>query len=155
MLRREFVLQMMRNGFLSGTLASVTGCGTLFHGERQGQPHSHQIDWGIAALDGLGLLLFFVPGVVAFAVDFYTGTIYLPLEQCTSHPVRSGAPQEQRREAVPGKQTELIMVSDAVEFSRIDCPRMNLDPPSIERAVAAHIDRPLNLQDSDVRVSQL
>jgi hypothetical protein len=29
-------------------------------------------------LDGLGLLLFFVPGVIAFAVDFGTGAIYLP-----------------------------------------------------------------------------
>lgn len=34
------------------------------------------IDPGIAVLDGLGLLLFIVPGVIAFAVDFTTGTIY-------------------------------------------------------------------------------
>jgi hypothetical protein len=30
------------------------------------------------ALDGVGLLLFLVPGVIAFAVDFATGAIYLP-----------------------------------------------------------------------------
>lgn len=46
--------------------------------ERRHQPRSHQIDWKVAALDGLGLLLFFVPGVIAFVVDFYTGAIYLP-----------------------------------------------------------------------------
>jgi hypothetical protein len=33
---------------------------------------------GVAILDGLGLLLFIVPGVIAFAVDFSNGTIYLP-----------------------------------------------------------------------------
>lgn len=29
-------------------------------------------------LDGIGLLFFLVPGVIAFAVDFSNGTIYLP-----------------------------------------------------------------------------
>ena len=36
------------------------------------------MDWGIFALDAVGLLLFFLPGVIAFAVDFSTGAIYLP-----------------------------------------------------------------------------
>ena len=29
-------------------------------------------------LNSIGLLFFFVPGVIAFAVDFINGTIYLP-----------------------------------------------------------------------------
>ena len=33
---------------------------------------------GVAILDGIGLLLFIIPGVIAFAVDFNNGTIYLP-----------------------------------------------------------------------------
>lgn len=37
-----------------------------------------KIDPGVAVLDGLGLLLFLIPGVIAFAVDFNNGTIYLP-----------------------------------------------------------------------------
>jgi len=32
----------------------------------------------VVALDAIGLLFFFVPGVIAFAVDFVTGAIYLP-----------------------------------------------------------------------------
>ena len=56
---------------------SCLGCGTLLHPERKGQTGG-QIDWRIAALDGAGMLLFFVPGVIAFAVDFYHGTIFLP-----------------------------------------------------------------------------
>ena len=35
-----------------------------FWGDRCGRAHSNQIDWRIVALDGLGLLLFFIPGVM-------------------------------------------------------------------------------------------
>jgi hypothetical protein len=55
----------------------VAGCGTVMYPERRGQ-RSGRIDVGIAVLDGLGLLLFIIPGVIAFAVDFSTGAIYLP-----------------------------------------------------------------------------
>jgi len=71
-----------RRGFLhaaaAGSLGVVTGCGTLMHPERRYAPNDGRLDWGIVALDGLGLLLFFIPGVIAFAVDFTTGAIYLP-----------------------------------------------------------------------------
>jgi hypothetical protein len=53
------------------------GCGTLLHPERRGQPPG-RIDPAIAVLNGVGLLLFVVPGLIAFAVDFATGAIYLP-----------------------------------------------------------------------------
>ncbi|PSL12264.1 hypothetical protein CLV44_11999 [Marinobacterium halophilum] len=60
------------------TLAlTLGGCGTIMHPERKGQV-SGRIDPGVAVLDGIGLLFFFVPGVIAFAVDFNNGTIYLP-----------------------------------------------------------------------------
>lgn len=55
----------------------LSGCGTIMHPERKGQV-SGRIDPAIAVLDGIGLLFFFVPGVIAFAVDFSNGTIYLP-----------------------------------------------------------------------------
>lgn len=58
------------------TLQTI-GCGTIIYPERRGQK-AGRIDPGVAVLDGLGLLLFFVPGVVAFGVDFATGAIYLP-----------------------------------------------------------------------------
>ena len=47
--------------------------------ERKGAPHSDEIDPNIVILDGLGLLLFIIPGLVAYGVDFYTGAIYLPV----------------------------------------------------------------------------
>lgn len=55
----------------------LVGCGTIMYPERKGQK-AGRIDMGVALLDGLGLLLFLIPGVIAFAVDFNNGTIYLP-----------------------------------------------------------------------------
>jgi len=60
-------------------LVPTLGCGTIFFSERQGQDHEGaDLDPNILILDGLGLLLFIVPGLVAFGVDFATGAIYLP-----------------------------------------------------------------------------
>jgi hypothetical protein len=57
--------------------AQMIGCGTIMYPERKGQKGG-KIDAGVAVLDGLGLLLFLIPGIIAFAVDFNNGTIYLP-----------------------------------------------------------------------------
>ncbi len=62
---------------ITGLLTQVSGCGVLLHPERQGQ-QSGDIDVRVALLDGIGLLFFVVPGLVAFGIDFYQGTIYLP-----------------------------------------------------------------------------
>jgi hypothetical protein len=58
-------------------IIELAGCGTILYPERKGQKDG-RIDPGIAVLDGLGLLFFIIPGVIAFAVDFTTGAIYLP-----------------------------------------------------------------------------
>lgn len=58
-------------------IVGLSGCGTILHPERKGQVDG-RIDPGVALLNGVGLLFFFVPGVIAFAVDFSNGTIYLP-----------------------------------------------------------------------------
>src|SRR5476651_2239592 len=55
----------------------LMGCGTLMYPERRGQ-RGGSIDVGVAILDGIGLLFGIIPGVIAFAVDFSNGTIYLP-----------------------------------------------------------------------------
>lgn len=58
-------------------ISQLTACGTILYPERRGQA-SGSIDAGVAVLDAVGLLFFFIPGVVAFGVDFATGAIYLP-----------------------------------------------------------------------------
>ena len=55
----------------------LMGCGTLMYPERRGQKGG-RLDIGITVLDGIGLLFFIIPGVIAFCVDFSNGTIYLP-----------------------------------------------------------------------------
>jgi hypothetical protein len=55
----------------------LSSCGTLLYPERRGQS-AGRLDVGVVALDGIGLLVFLVPGVIAFVVDFSTGAIYLP-----------------------------------------------------------------------------
>lgn len=62
---------------LVGLFLQSAGCGTILYPERKGQP-AGQLDPKVVALDAVGLLLFFIPGVIAFAVDFNNGTIYLP-----------------------------------------------------------------------------
>ncbi len=68
---------MQRTLALTLTVSLLSGCGTVLYPERKGQV-SGRIDPAVAALNGVGLLFFFVPGVIAFAVDFNNGTIYLP-----------------------------------------------------------------------------
>lgn len=69
--------RIVRLIYLLSLTVMLSACGTLFHPERKGTV-SGSIDPAIAILDGLGLLVYFVPGVIAFAVDFNNGTIYLP-----------------------------------------------------------------------------
>lgn len=78
MQRRQFLSDVLKHAATGAAAGSLSGCGTLLYSERVGRPHTHQIDWKVAAMDGLGLLLFFIPGVIAFVVDFSTGAIYLP-----------------------------------------------------------------------------
>lgn len=63
--------------FITTLLFNLSACGTILHPERKGQ-RSGNIDAGVAVLDGIGLLFFVIPGVIAYAVDFTNGTIYLP-----------------------------------------------------------------------------
>jgi len=84
----------------------LQACGTILYPERKGQIDG-RIDVGVALLDGLGLLLFLVPGVIAFAVDFSTGAIYLP--------------GGERAELAPEQQKELeAMMADSERKAEID-----------------------------------
>ncbi|GAA5525900.1 hypothetical protein Maes01_02473 [Microbulbifer aestuariivivens] len=56
---------------------NLTACGYFLYPERQGQSGG-RIDPVVVILDGAALLFGVLPGIVAFAVDFTNGTIYLP-----------------------------------------------------------------------------
>ena len=61
-----------------GIIVQLTGCGYFLYPERRGQRPYGRIDPAIVVLDALGLFLFIVPGVIAFAVDITNGTLYRP-----------------------------------------------------------------------------
>lgn len=66
------------SGVLTASLLlQLAGCGTLLYPDRRGQIDG-RIDPAVAALNAVGLLFYLVPGLVAFAIDFTTGAIYLP-----------------------------------------------------------------------------
>ncbi|MCC7330648.1 MAG: hypothetical protein IT484_10960 [Gammaproteobacteria bacterium] len=94
-------------------------CGLLIYPERKGQT-SGRIDPGVAILDAAGLIVFIVPGLVAFGVDFVTGCIYLP-----GGSKRAGADVPATVVLDPG----------------------GLDAAAIERAVQAATGQPVDLAD--------
>ncbi len=124
--------QLLQSALLTPLAALLAGCGTILHPERRGQP-AGRIDWGIFALDALGLLLFFIPGVIAFAVDFSNGTIYLPACDCA--------------ENAPGRRHG--------KFIAIDVPRDQLTADRVEEIVAKHTQRPVRLAAGAYRTREL
>ncbi|GAA5442224.1 hypothetical protein Misp06_00397 [Microbulbifer sp. NBRC 101763] len=58
-------------------LMNLSACGYFLYPERKGQAGG-RVDPAVVILDGAALLFGIIPGVVAFAVDFTNGTIYLP-----------------------------------------------------------------------------
>src|SRR5690606_29818713 len=105
MLRRHFVSQAITLGTATATMVSLGGCGTLLHSERLNQPHGRDLDWKIVALNGLGLIFFFIPGVIAFVVDFHTGAIYLPPYRGAGKPPLADDPQQIAGNAPHGSET--------------------------------------------------
>ncbi len=80
-MRFTFLSRLLRPTAVATALATLTvslGCGTILYPERRGQRTTARIDAGVAVMDALWCLLFIIPGVVAFAVDFSDGAIYLP-----------------------------------------------------------------------------
>ncbi|HCA02612.1 MAG TPA: hypothetical protein DEO68_10590 [Halomonas campaniensis] len=74
---QQAVRRWLTGAIVGVSIVTLSGCGTLFHPERKGQM-SGNVDPVVAIANGVGLLFFIVPGVIAYAVDFSNGTIYLP-----------------------------------------------------------------------------
>ena len=114
---------------LAGTILWTSSCGTLIHPERVGQPRTGRLDASIVLLDGLGLLLFFIPGVIAFIVDFGSGAIYLPPSYGDAT-----APQDWRVVHVPPDE---------------------LTPARIQQVVSQETGEAVDLDNEGVRVEKL
>ncbi|MGE3317085.1 MAG: hypothetical protein AB7O26_18365 [Planctomycetaceae bacterium] len=119
---------------LAATLAfQSVSCGTLLHPERQGL-RSGRLDPSIVVLDGLGLLFFFVPGIIAFAVDFATGAIYLPPDEFGYFAPGAAVPQQ---------------------LTRIETGNSSLDRRQVESIVRERTGKSIDLDAHAVRVVEL
>jgi hypothetical protein len=143
MQRRDF-LQLTAQWTAVGCTAGVAGCGTIFYPERVHQPHSNDLDWKVVAFDGLGLLLFFVPGVIAFVVDFATGAIYLPPKYTVVTSQKPVANSNSSKD----KPTE-------PNLKRIHVAKGKLTAAKIESVVGEQIGQPISLTEEQVRVSRM
>jgi hypothetical protein len=126
--RREFLL----SGLCSAIAVSTLGCGTVLHPERRGQA-AGPLDWKIVTLDAVGLIFFFVPGVVAFAVDFSNGTIYLPSESYG------------KADAQP----------DSPELREVSIPTSELSNSRIQDVVTEHVGRDVHLESGEYETREL
>lgn len=117
---------------LATLLINLSACGTILYPERKGQ-RAGRIDVGVAVLDGIGLLFFLVPGVIAYAVDFATGTIYLP----------------------GGRHAALDNPLDKNDMLVLHVGKENLSRENIERVIYAQTGKDLNAANADVEVYKL
>jgi hypothetical protein len=113
-------------GLIAAAMLVQAGCGYILYPERRGQ-RGGRVDVGVVVMDSLLLLLFIVPGVVAFVVDVSSGTIYLPGG-------RAGA---------EGGALAVVRVG------------ANPDRARIEAAVGEHLGRPVDLADPWVEVRSI
>lgn len=114
------------------SLLHLTSCGVLLYPERQGQARG-RIDPAVAILDGIGVVLFVIPGLLAFLIDFHQGTIYLPSSH-GSNQTQDTAPQIIK---VEGKmdQKDIETIIGHATGSEI-----NLNGPGV---IASAVDRSL------------
>jgi hypothetical protein len=141
-------------------------CGTLIHLERVGQPHTTRLDPSIVVLDGLGLLIFLVPGIAAFVVDFSTGAIYLPEHPYSPYPPPPGAYPQPATYPQPGGYpsppaypppgppvpTGASSQLTAPPMTRIDTDPESLTKEKIAAVIRARTGREVNLDAPEVRV---
>lgn len=124
-----------KTAFVALLLLATVSCGTLLYPERRGQPPG-RIDPAVVILDGIGLLFFFVPGVIAFAVDFGTGAIYLPQDCCAA----AGEPADS---------------ASRDGFTVIRVPPEKLTRRNIARVVREHTDKDVSLRPGAYRAVKL
>lgn len=113
----------------------LTSCGTLLYPERRGQ-EGGKIDPVVAVLDGVGLLFFLIPGIIAFGVDIGTGAIYLP----------------------PGGRSEAPPAEDEEEaeepFRVVYVDPATISAETIEAAIAQETGLQVSLSDSRMTASE-
>ena len=126
------------------TLGLSLGCGTILYPERRGQRTHARVDTGVAVMDACWILLLIIPGVIAFAVDFGNGAIYLPGGQTGANSLkvvqtRTAHPDSASIERAVQQQTGLVIrLSDPTLVRRELASHQDIEPS----VAAARQDRP-------------
>src|SRR5262245_34173805 len=131
MLRALFRKRIIAALVAAGIAIHLASCGTILHPERRGQP-AGRLDPGIVVLDAVGLIFFFVPGIIAFAVDFSNGTIYLPPEHSAG--------------AAP---------TDGQELRKVRMSSEQLTPQRLEAVIHEQTGRTIHLEPGAYQASKL
>jgi hypothetical protein len=128
-----------------GASVFLASCGTLLYPERRGQP-AGRLDAGVVILDGIGLLVFLVPGVIAFAVDFATGAIYLPpgyamldpgMSELRKIQVNPAELTPERVEAIVREQTGKAISLEPGEYRATKLERLDQFTPAVVAGLQA------------------
>ncbi|MBW2712474.1 MAG: polyribonucleotide nucleotidyltransferase [Deltaproteobacteria bacterium] len=88
LIRRRSALKILGTTLSAPFILGLSGCGTLLYPERRNQQGT-RFDATVILLDGLGLFFYIIPGLIAYAIDFATGAIYLPKGQVKGAIIRA------------------------------------------------------------------
>jgi len=127
MKKRSLLRKVLVTTIIFALFLQISACGYLIYPERRGQPKG-KIDLSVALLDGLGLLVFLIPGIIAFAVDFTSNTIYLP----------------------PGRSS--INNSTTDEMIALRIPKHEFNKEGIEKILKEHSGLKIDLASNNVYV---
>ena len=119
----------------------ASGCGLILYPERRGQKDG-KIDPTVAILDGLGLLLFLIPGVIVFVVDFHHGAIYLP-------------DTRKKTEEAPRGEDARLETPDLTRWISVRVGPGPLDATTIRTVVGENTGRWIDLEDPRLVVADL
>lgn len=122
----------------------ISACGTILYPERRGQSAVGGVDVTVALLDAVGLLFGLVPGVIAFAIDFSTGAIYLPAH---GHALAANAHSD--------SGATLASYDDTANYRIIQVDQDQLNQAIIEQIIYQETGNRVNLSDDDVRFIKL
>ena len=136
---RKSLTKTITLGLAMVLVLELTACGTIFYPERKGTK-SGSIDPIVAVADAVGLLFFFIPGIIAFAVDFSNGTIYLPHGRHASL-----TPEELKSVSVDGKLDKKALsqlVSQKLgQPINLDAPNVQMQTFSTKESLLAYLDK--------------
>jgi hypothetical protein len=129
-------------GLTAATASMLTSCGTIIYPERRNvKEHSGQLDFIVVGMDGVGLLFFLIPGIIAFVVDFGTGAIYLP------------------KDYKKGKRERTIFdeIDEQVDVSRPFTVRVSrpFTVRDVEQLIASHTGRSIQLTREMIRTTPI